>query len=1349
MAEGMQAGRLDVPVVADLAGFAEQLRTKVEAAARGVKVKIEAELKDSGLRERVEESAREASAGVTATIKAKIDRSQLRDQLNQVARQVARQQVTVPVQPDGDGRPGTGLRQRLGSLIRTAQRDADRTPVKVGAQLKLPTSRRSLRMLGIGAIVSLLQPAAIALTQYAGGLTALASAAAPAVGVLGAVPGLITAAGTAAIGTVIAFGGFTDAVSNAAEAEKQLAAGGKLTKAEQQQLKQSLDELSPSARKVAGDVVKVGSAWSKVRRSAQEGFFSELVGQIRPATKSLVPLLSSHLGDLAGEMGSVARRGAEFMQTGVFRRDFKTIAGSNRRIVSDMAHGVGDLGRATMDFLVASGPFAERVSAGIRRGTQWVRASAAAGRETGSLARFLDHAGDKAVQLGRASRDLIKGLGGVGRAGMDTGNALLDSFEGTMTRFRRWANSADGQGVMKEFFADAAPTFNELNRLVGDFVRGLGRAATDGKVVDLIRQIRLELMPALGTFFEALGESIGPALISLISNLATAVGNLSGAGAGLGLLLSAFSGLLQVFNGLVSVVPGANTALAVLLGTLLALKVVTAVSGVFRNVAGSIGVMRTQAAALGQTTRTGLGPGVIGPQISGWQRAGLAYQGAARQAGGLRGALAGVAAANRASIAATGGLLGALGGPLGVAMIGLTVGLGLLATRQEAAARAAKAHEERVNSLSQALATSGGVIDANVRAQAAQLLQDTELADGKGKLMTVLGKADIKLGEVTDAYLKQGTSLADLEKRLQATADANQIWVNHAQGGTKGWNDQGLAAIRAKEALATVRGELEKGSKKQRELNEAVNNATDTGTSAYTRLQAAVQGFSDKTSSADERVTALKAALDALNGNTDSFHDAMARMNSVMLSIDDTIAGTIDRSQGWGKALVGVDGLVNTSTRNGQTLNSQLTELHTAMLTVATRAREAGEQGLMPMSEAMAKGTAAMEDARAKAIALGRDMGLSKDRAKDLADQMGFVPDTVNTVVTASGLTEADAGLLELRTKLDDLGKGQAIQVEAPPIEVRNQIEALGFVVQRIPGSKKVSITAPTDAPRAALKALAADLAATPKDKTVSVQAAVGAARKDLQTVRDEIARVRGKKIEITAPTELAQAELRALGFTIKTTKGKKVEITAPTGSAIASVNALDARLKQLKGRTISNTVTTTYISRGTTGGQAIKNADGNILRFAEGGINRAVSAVRAVHAYAAGGIEKHVAQIARGGPVRIWNEPETHGEAYIPYAPSKRARSKAILEQVARDFGGQVMYFANGGFNRPSAAAALNRQQPAAARPRPRRQQEAAAALVGGDLNLNFGSVGTVGNAMEDAMYELRKVRLGGGPHA
>ena len=72
------------------------------------------------------------------------------------------------------------------------------------------------------------------------------------------------------------------------------------------------------------------------------------------------------------------------------------------------------------------------------------------------------------------------------------------------------------------------------------------------------------------------------------------------------------------------------------------------------------------------------------------------------------------------------------------------------------------------------------------------------------------------------------------------------------------------------------------------------------------------------------------------------------------------------------------------------------------------------------------------------------------------------------------------------------------------------------------------------------------------------------------------------------------------------------------------------------------------------------------MTRKANGGIAFANGGITAF----ANGAENHVAQIAPAGAMRLWAEPETGGEAYIPLAPSKRAQSTAIYEEVGKRLG-------------------------------------------------------------------------------
>ena len=85
---------------------------------------------------------------------------------------------------------------------------------------------------------------------------------------------------------------------------------------------------------------------------------------------------------------------------------------------------------------------------------------------------------------------------------------------------------------------------------------------------------------------------------------------------------------------------------------------------------------------------------------------------------------------------------------------------------------------------------------------------------------------------------------------------------------------------------------------------------------------------------------------------------------------------------------------------------------------------------------------------------------------------------------------------------------------------------------------------------------------------------------------------------------------------------------------------------------------------------------DGGVY-MAQGGITRAYidGGIDKLERYANGGSkEQHKAQIAKGGEWRIWAEPETGGESYIPLAKSKRKRSTQILAKTADIFGLTVL---------------------------------------------------------------------------
>lgn len=160
---------------------------------------------------------------------------------------------------------------------------------------------------------------------------------------------------------------------------------------------------------------------------------------------------------------------------------------------------------------------------------------------------------------------------------------------------------------------------------------------------------------------------------------------------------------------------------------------------------------------------------------------------------------------------------------------------------------------------------------------------------------------------------------------------------------------------------------------------------------------------------------------------------------------------------------------------------------------------------------------------------------------------------------------------------------------------------------------------------------------------------------------------------------------MRAYGYTDEQAKNylATLGLTPDTLQTLVSLQGADtagAKLGELQGQltTIDNSTTTAKVDADTTQAkiriqELQQQAITVITRIVTGNADGAVYA----RSFADGG---HYAQIAGPGAWRVWAEPETGGEAYIPLASSKRERSLSILGQVATMFGYGLMPMANGG---------------------------------------------------------------------
>lgn len=172
----------------------------------------------------------------------------------------------------------------------------------------------------------------------------------------------------------------------------------------------------------------------------------------------------------------------------------------------------------------------------------------------------------------------------------------------------------------------------------------------------------------------------------------------------------------------------------------------------------------------------------------------------------------------------------------------------------------------------------------------------------------------------------------------------------------------------------------------------------------------------------------------------------------------------------------------------------------------------------------------------------------------------------------------------------------------------------------------------------------------------------------------------------VDADESQAVAGARNAREAIATVKDKTVDVGADV-FGLDALDSLKAKIEALKNRNVK--INTEYSTSGTMGRKTMV-ADGGVfnsvtaagLRFFQNAYGPKASAFKA---FANGGFENHVAHITSPStPIRIWSEPETHGEAYIPMSAAKRTRSLAIWQEVGRRFG----VYADGGISAGTSAA-------------------------------------------------------------
>lgn len=606
------------------------------------------------------------------------------------------------------------------------------------------------------------------------------------------------------------------------------------------------------------------------------------------------------------------------------------------------------------------------------------------------------------------------------------------------------------------------------------------------------------------------------------------------------------------------------------------------------------------------------------------------------------------------------GLTDALGGPWGIAIAAATTAIALFGQAQADAAR-------NVDTLAGSLDKQTGATTKATEDNVAKLLTQKEGWFGLGESTLDYAK---KLGLSTDMFTK---AVAGDQGSREEYLKFHDGWGEAVKKGGAAMDEfrekNGLTDMSLLETQRTMNAVHDAYEKYKAQLSDAqkkvldVAEATGTNTVQASILAANYDVLNSKTSSASEKFAALKANLDVLNGGQLSAAESSKNYYQTL----DTQRAAIDSIKQANNGLV--TNLFSVGTGFDMTKQAGR-DLHT---TLSTQRDAILQLGTAAMDEALKRGEDATAARKAATDAMGpaigtlqadlAKLGFAPDVIKAITDSLGLVPDKITTALGIEGAEETRRQIA-------------LTQMAAQAYATGNYTAALAA----LPDDAKAAITETFNLGdafakgdyEAVLKAL--DQTGAGRDAAVAgIIASVGG---DKEAFKAHL-----KALDETGPG------VRSAMTTIGGVQGKTVSILAEdkTSGTISYIQ------RQIDGitRYVKVTVDTVYNNYAGKAGNLINPdaANGALLRTVTNASSLA-SGMMPMRTYANGGIEQHFAQIAPAGAMRLWAEPETGGEAYIPLALNKRKRSKKILEEVARIFGfGLFQMFAEGGLNQPSAA--------------------------------------------------------------
>jgi cell wall-associated NlpC family hydrolase len=617
------------------------------------------------------------------------------------------------------------------------------------------------------------------------------------------------------------------------------------------------------------------------------------------------------------------------------------------------------------------------------------------------MSASLDKTGDSGadmqasvIRVGKALNDPIKGMTALAKVGV----TFTEQQKAQVTAL---VESGDVMGAQKIILRELQSEFGGMAEASAD---ATGKAAVSwGNFAETVGQRVMPAvnavsnwalgtgLPALGDVAETVGDVVTPAFRTLVSAGAGVVDmwqDLSGPVQSSIIALAAWQLVGDRVTGVFGRMGGATRGFGDDVRVAMGAFDVNRVTGAFMAMEERIPVVGRMGAAFRDTAGTTMALG----QAMGGMTGHMASFGAAAK---------GVGSAGMVGLRAAGGsLVSFLGGPWGLAFAGATLLIGLFANKSNQAAKIQEDLAAAGKTVAKALAEQNGVINKGVRESAAKVLSDKEM-------LKTAREMGIPLSYVTEALLGNETAMRKVNGAAEewAVAQAKSGENSGVTAGKYALMTTGLVALRDSQQGSTEALLLEA---------EAARKSSD----AYGAHTTATQ--ESRTSSEQ-----MASILDGLGIQVDEDTASFSQLRQAIEGLTNAQTNAIDSEESFHAALDGVTASVQA---NGTTLDIN-TAAGRANRDAVEEAATASRNYMLTQIESGVPMAVALEAHRQRIIALQEETTKvfgANSGANTLIDTYARVPDEVITAISTKGYEETAAKLANLHGGQRLLAEGLA-----------------------------------------------------------------------------------------------------------------------------------------------------------------------------------------------------------------------------------------------------------------------------------------------------------------------------------